>query len=63
METCKTCIHYKDFLFSRPICKRISNVNVKTQNNTHFKLHEAYKICKGYFLEPIVKVKDDENSE
>lgn len=49
MEKCKTCIHYKNFLFTRPICNRISNIEVKTQKNIPFKVYEAYKICKGYF--------------
>lgn len=57
MEVCKTCVHYKDFLFSRPVCMRISNVNVKTQKNVPLKVYEAYRICKGYFYEE----KDDEH--
>jgi hypothetical protein len=66
MEVCKTCVFYKDFLFSRPVCTRISNVDVKTQKNVPLKLYEGYKICKGYFYEPLpslVKIKDDQNSE
>lgn len=51
MEKCQTCIYYKDFLFTRPVCTRISNVNIKTQKNTPLKLYEGYKICKGYFYE------------
>lgn len=64
MDACKTCIHHKDFLFSRPVCTRISNVNVKTQKNVPLKVYEAYKICKGYFLEPsFKKVHDDDDTD
>ncbi len=52
MEKCSTCVYYKEFLFARPICTRVSNVTLKTQKNVPFKLYEGYKICKGYFYEP-----------
>ena len=51
MEKCQTCVYYKDFLFARPVCTRISNVELKTQKNTPLKVHEAFRICKGYFYE------------
>lgn len=63
MEKCQTCVYYKDFLFSRPVCIRISNVNVKTQKNTPFKLYEGYRICKGYFYLSTEKVKNDEDTD
>ena len=52
MEKCHTCVYYKEFLFARPVCTRVSNVHLKTQKNVPFKLYEGYKICKGYFYEP-----------
>jgi len=51
MEKCQTCVHYKNFLFTRPICTRISNVELKTQVNKPLKVYEAFRICKGYFYE------------
>jgi hypothetical protein len=47
---CKTCVHYHGgLLFTKPVCKRISNIDLKTKKNTWFKIGDAYKICKGYF--------------
>lgn len=60
MEKCASCVHYQNFLFSRPVCGRISNINIKTQKNTPFKVYEAYRICKGYFYEPC---KDDSSGD
>lgn len=64
MEKCNTCIHYqKNFLFSKPVCRRISNVNLKTQKNTPFKVYEAYRICKGYFYEKACSVNTDKDQD
>lgn len=49
---CKTCVYYQGGLFTKPVCKRISNIHLKTKKNTWFKINEAYKICKGYFYDP-----------
>lgn len=49
---CETCVHYyKVVPFSKPVCRRFSNIELKTKKNKPFKIHEAYKICKGYFYE------------
>ena len=62
MEKCQTCVYYKNFLFTRPVCMRFSNMELKTQKNIPFKVYEAYRICKGYFYEKNndnIKTRDD----
>lgn len=63
MEKCQTCVHFQNFLFSRPVCRRISNVDLKTRTNRPLKVYEAFRICKGYFYEHRKDAEVKENSE